>query len=312
MSDKKQLVAKPSKIDNYLNADKGFKKFLQWFSLSKEDKDKIKQLKKQLSKDKNSKKTNFNKQHIFEICNLNLFYGNNKQALHNINLNIKKGEVTAFIGPSGCGKSTLLWCLNRLNNAVPNVRITGNIYFDDGTNINSKKLSHIELTTRVGMIFQRYLPFPMTIYENVAYGPRCHGITNQKILDNIVRDALVDAALWDEVKNNLHDKGTSLSGGQQQRLCIARAIALHPEVLLMDEPTSGLDPIATSKIENLILKLKKKYTIILVTHSMAQAQRVSDNTVFLSNGKVVEQGPTKIIFTAPTQHETKDYILGRN
>lgn len=312
MFNKKQLKQKPSKIENYLNTDKGLKKIFRWFSLSKEDKNKIKEFKKCQSKDKNSIKTNFDKKHIFEICNLNLFYGGSKQALHNVNLNIKRGKVTAFIGPSGCGKSTLLWCLNRLNNAVPNVKITGNIYFDDGTNINNKKLSHIELTTRVGMIFQRYLPFPMSIYENVAYGPKCHGITNQKILDKIVHDALVAAALWDEVKNNLHDKGTSLSGGQQQRLCIARAIALQPEVLLMDEPTSGLDPIATSKIENLILKLKKKYTIILVTHSMTQAQRVSDDTVFLSNGRVVECGPTKIIFTAPTQRETKDYILGRN
>ena len=206
----------------------------------------------------------------------------------------------------------MLWCLNRLNHSVPNVKITGNIYFDDGTNLNSKKISRIELTTRVGMIFQRYMPFPMSIYENVAYGPKSHGINNPKILDEIVHNALVDAALWEEVKNNLHDVGTSLSGGQQQRLCIARAIALQPEVLLMDEPTSGLDPIATSKIENLILKLKKKYTIILVTHSMTQAQRVSDNTIFLNKGRIIEKGPTKIIFTAPKQHETKDYIFGRN
>ena len=259
-----------------------------------------------------TKKAGFNKDNIFEVENFDFWYrAQNKQALFNINIKIPRKKVTAFIGPSGCGKSTFLRCLNRMNDQIDNTESEGNIYFDDGTNLKSPKLDTLELTTRVGMIFQKPSPFPMSIYDNIAYGPRSHGINDKKTLDKIVEDSLKGAALWDEVKNNLYDLGTSLSGGQQQRLCIARAIALKPEVLLMDEPTSGLDPIATSKIESLVLSLRKDYTIIIVTHSMAQAQRVSDYTAFFYQGKLIEMDTTKKIFTSPENKKTREYISGK-
>ena len=262
--------------------------------------------------DLETKKSDFNKNNIFEVKNFNFWYGNqNKHALIDIDTTIARNKVTAFIGPSGCGKSTFLRCLNRMNDQIENTYSTGNIFFDDGTNLRSPKLNTLELTTRVGMIFQKPSPFPMSIYDNIAYGPRSHGITDKKILDGIVQESLKDAALWDEVKNNLYDLGTSLSGGQQQRLCIARAIALKPEVLLMDEPTSGLDPIATSKIEELVLQLKQHYTIIIVTHSMAQAQRVSDDTAFFYQGRLIEKGSTKKIFTSSDNKKTREYISGK-
>jgi phosphate transport system ATP-binding protein len=226
-------------------------------------------------------------------------------------VNIKRNKVTALIGPSGCGKSTFIRCLNRMNDQIEGTYSEGCIYFDKGINLASKKLTTLELTTRVGMIFQKPSPFPMSIYENVAYGPRSHGINDKKLLDSIVEDSLKDAALWDEVKHNLFDLGTSLSGGQQQRLCIARAIALKPETLLMDEPTSGLDPIATSKIEILINQLKQHFTIIIVTHSMAQAQRVSDETAFFYQGNIMEMGTTKQMFTSPKNKKTREYISGK-
>lgn len=252
-----------------------------------------------------------NEANIFEVNNLSLWYKNGeKQALFDISTQIKLNKVTAFIGPSGCGKSTFLRELNRMNDQIDGVITTGNIFLN-GENIKSKKMPPTVLRSRVGMVFQKPTPFPISIYENVAYGPRSNGINDTKILDEIVQKALENAALWDEVKNNLNDLGTGLSGGQQQRLCIARAIALEPEVLLMDEPTSALDPIATSKIEELILQLREKYTIILVTHSMNQAQRISDETFFFLGGKIIEQGKTKQIFLRPKLKQTKDYINGR-
>lgn len=254
---------------------------------------------------------NVDKKHIFEIQNLSLWYKNGeKQALFDISTKIKFNKVTAFIGPSGCGKSTLLRELNRMNDQTDGVISCGNIFLN-GENIRSSKMPPTKLRSRVGMVFQKPTPFPISIYENIAYGPRSNGITDPRILDEIVRKSLENAALWDEVKNNLHDLGTGLSGGQQQRLCIARAIALEPEVLLMDEPTSALDPIATSKIEELILQLREKYTIIIVTHSMNQAQRISDETFFFLGGKIIEQGKTKQIFLRPKNKQTKDYINGR-
>lgn len=256
-------------------------------------------------------KSDFNKANIFEIRNLNLWYKNGKkQALFDINLDIKKNKVTSLIGPSGCGKSTFIRNLNKMNDLIENVQIEGSIYFN-GKNIKSKSLSEIELRTKVGMVFQKPAPFEMSIYDNVAFGPKNHGIRNPKKLDAIVEEALKNAALWDEVKDELNASATGLSGGQQQRLCIARAIALEPDVLLMDEPTSALDPIATSKIERLIKTLSKKVTIIIVTHSMAQAQRVSDETVFFYQGKIIESGSTKNIFTKPQQKRTRDYVNGR-
>ena len=248
---------------------------------------------------------------VFEIKNLSLWYKNGaKQALFNISTEIKLKKVTAFIGPSGCGKSTFLRELNRMNDQIEGVITEGNIFLE-GENIRSKKMPTTLLRSRVGMVFQKPTPFPISIYENVAYGPKSNGIHDKKVLDKIVENALKDAALWDDVKNNLNDLGTGLSGGQQQRLCIARAIALEPEVLLMDEPTSALDPIATSKIEELILKLSEKYTIVIVTHSMAQAQRISHETFFFYQGKIIEKGDTKQIFLRPKDKKTKDYINGR-
>lgn len=258
----------------------------------------------------NSKKSTFNDKNIFEAYNFNFFYGKT-QALFNINIKIKRKKVTAFIGPSGCGKSTFLRCLNRMNDQITATHSNGSIYFNDGTNILSKDLNPLVLTTKVGMVFQKATPFPMSIYENVAYGPKSHGINNKELLDKIVQESLQDAALWEEVKDKLFTSASALSGGQQQRLCIARAIALKPEVLLMDESTSGLDPIATSKIEDLILNLKKNYTIILVTHSMTQVQRVSDYCAFFYKGQLIEYAPTRNMFMNPKNKKTKDYISGK-
>jgi phosphate transport system ATP-binding protein len=245
----------------------------------------------------------------FKVENLDLFYGD-FQALKNINLELYENKVTALIGPSGCGKSTFLRCLNRMNDLIDTVKIEGKILLDGEKDIN-EKMDVIGLRSRVGMVFQKPNPFPMSIYDNVAYGPKCQGLKDKKQLDAIVEEALRGAALWDEVKDNLKKSGLSLSGGQQQRLCIARAIAMEPEVILMDEPTSALDPIATQKIELLMDKLKEKYTIIIVTHSMQQAARISDKTAFFLMGEVIEFGDTDKIFTNPDKKETEDYITGR-
>ena len=245
----------------------------------------------------------------FIIKNLNLFYGD-KQALKNINMDIARYEVTAFIGPSGCGKSTLLRCLNRMNDLIPNVNFDGIIEFDH-QDINLTKTNVVDLRTRVGMVFQKPNPFPMSIYENVIYGLRCKNIKDRKILDKVCENSLRKVALWEEVKDRLNDNAYGLSGGQQQRLCIARAIAMEPEVILMDEPTSALDPIATAKIEELIQELKKDYTIIIVTHSMHQAARISDRTAFFLMGEVIEMGYTRDLFHVPKDKRTEDYITGR-
>lgn len=245
---------------------------------------------------------------VFKINNLNLFYGE-KQALKSINLKLYENKVTAFIGPSGCGKSTLLKCLNRMNDLIPICKIEGDITFKDEVNI--KDINPIDLRTRVGMVFQNPNPFPMSIFDNVAYGPRCSGIKNKEKLKEIVIDSLKKASLYDEVKDRLKDNALSLSGGQQQRLCIARCIAMHPEVILMDEPTSALDPIATLKIEELINKLKEDYTIIIVTHNMQQATRISDYTAFFLLGEMVEMAPTIDLFKHPKNKKTEDYITGR-
>lgn len=242
------------------------------------------------------------------IRNTNLYYGN-FQALKNISLNIPANEITAFIGPSGCGKSTLLKCLNRMNDLVCGCRIEGELLLD-GKSILDDPDPDL-LRRRVGMVFQKPNPFDMSIYDNVAYGPRTHGIKDRSRLDEIVEQALKDAALWDEVQDRLQKPALSLSGGQQQRLCIARALAVEPEVLLMDEPTSALDPISTSKIEELCQSLKNKYTIVMVTHNMQQAARISDQTAFFLLGELVESGPTDRIFTAPCDSRTEDYITGR-
>ena len=244
----------------------------------------------------------------FEISNLDLFYGDFK-ALKNINLNITEGDITAFIGPSGCGKSTLLKSLNRMNDLVEGCRITGKVLLDGEDIYGSMDLNH--LRKRVGMVFQKPNPFPMSIYDNVAYGPRTHGIRSKVKLDEIVEKALRDAAIWDEVKDRLKKNALGMSGGQQQRLCIARALAVQPEVLLMDEPTSALDPISTSRIEELAVELKKEYTIIMVTHNMQQAVRISDKTAFFLLGEVVEYGDTEQIFSMPKDKRTEDYITGR-
>jgi len=245
----------------------------------------------------------------FTINNLNLFYGD-KQALKNISMDISRYEVTAFIGPSGCGKSTLLRCLNRMNDLIPYVRIEGDIIFDQ-ENINKDKIDVVQLRTRVGMVFQKPNPFPMSIYENVVYGLRCQNIKDKNVLNKVCESSLRKAALWDEVKDRLNDNAYGLSGGQQQRLCIARAIAMETEVILMDEPTSALDPIATAKIEELIQELKKDYTIIIVTHSMHQAARISDKTAFFLMGEVIEMGETRNLFHVPKDKRTEDYITGR-
>ncbi len=245
----------------------------------------------------------------FRVENVDLYYSE-KQALKNINMTIMKNRVTAFIGPSGCGKSTLLRCFNRMNDLVDNVRIEGRFLLDD-LNIYDKKVEVSQLRRRVGMVFQKPNPFPKSIYENVAYGMRIIGIKDKRKLDEHIEKALKGAALWDEVKDRLHDSAMGLSGGQQQRLVIARAIAIEPEVLLLDEPASALDPISTLKIEELIYELKEKYTIVIVTHNMQQAARVSDYTAFMYMGELIEHGDTKSIFTNPKKKKTEDYITGR-
>lgn len=242
------------------------------------------------------------------IKNLDLFYGDN-QALKDINIDIKENKVTALIGPSGCGKSTFLRTLNRMNDLIENVTIKGKIEVDGEDIYQTEDV--IKLRTKVGMVFQKPNPFPMSIYDNIAYGPRIHGIRDKKILDKIVEESLRGAAIWDEVKDRLKTSALGLSGGQQQRICIARAIAMKPEVILMDEPTSALDPISTSKVEELIEALKKDYTIVIVTHNMQQAARISDDTAFFLNGVLVEYSETKDMFTAPKDKRTEDYITGR-
>ena len=244
----------------------------------------------------------------FDIENLNLYYGN-FQALKNINMTIGSNDITAFIGPSGCGKSTLLKTLNRMNDLVEGCRIECKIKLD-GEDIYDRFDTN-ELRRRVGMVFQKPNPFPMSIYDNIAYGPRTHGIRSKAKLDEIVEQSLRYAAIWDELKDRLKRSALGLSGGQQQRLCIARALAVEPEVLLMDEPTSALDPISTGKIEDLTLELKKKYTIIMVTHNMQQAIRISDKTAFFLLGDVIEMGDTEKIFSSPADKRTEDYITGR-
>ena len=245
---------------------------------------------------------------IIQIKNLNLFYGNS-QALKNINLDINKNEVTALIGPSGCGKSTFLRTLNRMNDLIDTVRIEGEVIYE-GKNIYSD-CNIIELRKKVGMVFQKPNPFPMSIYDNIAYGPRIHGIKNKNQLDEIVEKSLKGAAVWSEVKDRLKTSAMGLSGGQQQRICIARVLAVEPEVILMDEPTSALDPISTASIEELMDVLKTKYTVIIVTHNMQQAGRISDQTAFFLNGEVVEFGKTEEIFYKPRDKRTEDYITGR-
>lgn len=243
-----------------------------------------------------------------EIKDLNLWYGDN-HALHDINIKIPKNSVTALIGPSGCGKSTFLRCLNRMNDLVPTCRIEGDIHLD-GQNIYSKETDVVDLRKKVGMVFQKPNPFPMSIYDNVAYGPKIHGAKKSN-MDGIVEDALNAGALWNEVSDRLQNSALNLSGGQQQRLCIARTLAVKPEVILFDEPCSALDPISTSKIEELILELKKDYTIVIVTHNMQQAARISDYTAFFLVGDMVEFGKTEQIFENPQQKSTEDYITGR-
>ena len=242
------------------------------------------------------------------VRNLELFYGDNK-ALKNINIDIGANEVTALIGPSGCGKSTFLRTLNRMNDLIDNVKITGEVKLD-GVDIY-KNDDVIELRTKVGMVFQKPNPFPMSIYDNVAYGPRVHGIKDKKQLDKIVEESLKGAAIWNEVKDRLKSSALGLSGGQQQRICIARTIALQPEVILMDEPTSALDPISTLKVEELIEEMKEKFTVVIVTHNMQQAARISDKTAFFLSGDLVEFDNTKNVFTNPKDQRTEDYITGR-
>jgi len=244
----------------------------------------------------------------FEINNLNLYYGD-FHALKNISLKLPEKEITAFIGPSGCGKSTLLKSLNRMNDLVEGCKITGEVLLDGESIYGS--MDTYALRKRVGMVFQKPNPFPMSIYDNIAFGPRTHGIRSKVKLDDIVEDSLRAAAIWDEVKDKLKKSALGMSGGQQQRLCIARALAVKPEVLLMDEPTSALDPISTSKIEDLALELKKDYTIIMVTHNMQQAARISDKTAFFLLGEVIEFGNTEDIFSMPKDKRTEDYITGR-
>lgn len=246
---------------------------------------------------------------VFEVKGLDLYYGQ-KQALKQIEFNIYEKKVTALIGPSGCGKSTFLRSLNRMNDLIDNCVIEGDIQYKD-TKIYGKTTDVIGLRIKVGMVFQKPNPFPMSIYDNIAYGPRCQGMKGKKELDDIVKTSLEQAALWEEVKDRLRESALSLSGGQQQRLCIARALAMKPEVLLMDEPTSALDPIATSKIEDLILKLKEHYTIVIVTHNMQQAARISDYTAFFLLGEMVEYEETERLFSHPRDERTEDYITGR-
>lgn len=243
------------------------------------------------------------------VRDLNLYYGEN-HALKDVNMNIRENCVTAFIGPSGCGKSTFLKTINRMNDLVDGVRITGEVKLDD-EDIYAEGVDTTVLRKRIGMVFQQPNPFPMSIYDNIAYGPRTHGIKNRHKLDAIVEKALKQAAIWEEVKDRLNKSALGLSGGQQQRLCIARALAVEPEVILMDEPTSALDPISTSRIEDLAIELKKEYTIVMVTHNMQQATRISDNTAFFLLGEVVEYDNTERLFSIPRDKRTEDYITGR-
>ncbi|MBS5618540.1 MAG: phosphate ABC transporter ATP-binding protein [Clostridiales bacterium] len=245
----------------------------------------------------------------FTVKDMELYYGS-FHALKNVNLNIASGEITAFIGPSGCGKSTFLKSLNRMNDLVEGCRITGDIRLM-GEDIYDRNVDVSVLRRRVGMVFQKPNPFPMSVYDNIAYGPRTHGVKKKAELDEIVEKSLRDAAIWDELKDRLKKSALGLSGGQQQRLCIARALAVKPEVILMDEPTSALDPISTSKIEDLVMDIKKEYTIVMVTHNMQQAVRVSDTTVFFLLGEIIESGATGQMFSVPKDKRTEDYITGR-
>ena len=245
----------------------------------------------------------------FTVKDMELYYGS-FHALKNVNLNIASGEITAFIGPSGCGKSTFLKSLNRMNDLVEGCRITGDIRLM-GEDIYDRNMDVSVLRRRVGMVFQKPNPFPMSVYDNIAYGPRTHGVKKKAELDEIVEKSLRDAAIWDELKDRLKKSALGLSGGQQQRLCIARALAVKPEVILMDEPTSALDPISTSKLEDLVMDIKKEYTIVMVTHNMQQAVRVSDTTVFFLLGEIIESGATGQMFSVPKDKRTEDYITGR-
>jgi phosphate transport system ATP-binding protein len=250
-----------------------------------------------------------NKDYIIRTKNLNLWYADN-HALSDVTLNMKPNKVTALIGPSGCGKSTLIRCFNRMNDVIPECKIKGQVYYHD-KDIYGQGVDAVEIRKKIGMVFQKPNPFPKSIYENIAYGPRVQGTNNKKKLDEIVEKSLKDAALWDEVKDRLNDSAMGLSGGQQQRLCIARSLAINPEIILMDEPCSALDPIATAKIEDLIGELKKDYTVIIVTHNMQQAARVSDYTAYMYLGKMIEFGETKQIFEKPKEELTENYITGR-
>lgn len=249
------------------------------------------------------------KKNKIEVKNLDLFYGEH-QALKSVSIQITSNNVTAFIGPSGCGKSTFLRVLNRMNDLIDGVKINGEVYIDD-KDIYQSDVDVVALRKKVGMVFQRPNPFPMSVYDNIAYGPRIHGIKDRKKLDEIVEKSLKQAVLWDEVKDRLYKSALGLSGGQQQRLCIARLLAVEPDVLLMDEPTSALDPISTLKIEELVQDLKMDYTIVIVTHNMQQAARISDTTAYFLNGEIIEHDATDIIFTNPHHQQTEDYITGR-
>ncbi len=246
---------------------------------------------------------------IFSIKNMDFYYGK-VHALKNVTMDIYRKQVTALIGPSGCGKSTFLKTLNRMNDLIPDIRIEGHIYLDD-KDIYEDSYDIVNLRKRVGMVFQKPNPFPMSVYDNIAYGPRIHGLRNKKTLNEIVERSLQSAALWDEVKDRLNQSALGLSGGQQQRLCIARTLAIEPEVILMDEPTSALDPISTQKIEDLVDDLKKNYTIIIVTHNMQQAARISDMTAFFLLGEIIEYDNTSVVFQTPSDKRTEDYITGR-
>ncbi|MGJ7921375.1 phosphate ABC transporter ATP-binding protein PstB [Neobacillus sp. LXY-4] len=261
------------------------------------------------SKREDSDTIETNKKVVYDTRDLNLWYGEG-HALKNINLPIYENEVTAIIGPSGCGKSTYIKTLNRMVELVPSVRVSGEILYRE-RNIFDKNFKVEDLRTRVGMVFQKPNPFPKSIYENIAYGPKIHGIKNKKVLDEIVEQSLRGAAIWDEVKDRLHQNAYGLSGGQQQRICIARCLAIEPDVILMDEPTSALDPISTLKVEELVQELKKNFSIIIVTHNMQQAARISDKTAFFLNGEVIEYANTNKIFSTPSDKRTEDYITGR-
>lgn len=272
-------------------------------------KERVQQVSETVQKEVVNSNSNQEKKVVYDTRDLNLWYGKD-HALKNINLPILENEVTAIIGPSGCGKSTYIKTLNRMVELVPTVRISGEILYRE-RNIFDKSYKVEELRTRVGMVFQKPNPFPKSIFENVAYGPKIHGIRDKKILKEIVEKSLRGAAIWDEVKDRLHENAYGLSGGQQQRLCIARCLAIEPDVILMDEPTSALDPISTLKVEELVQELKKDYSIVIVTHNMQQAARISDKTAFFLTGEVVEFDDTNHIFSNPTDKRTEDYITGR-